>query len=274
MVKKNTKKNNVVCETVEEKRERELLQIRKRDYLIPEPTYIHEVGDSVEMGNLQDIIIVASFDNNKIYEIDYTQIHANYGREIIEEHQRKFVTWLQVRKITDNVESFLLNDEDIRLSYFQMQLSSLLAKVYSFGVNFDPEYQRDYVWTLEDKISLIDSIFHRVDIGKFSFVCNEDKKWSETGFADEILDGKQRIRAILDFYEDRFKYKGKCFSELSWRDKEHFTGYSISFGEAENLNEEQILRYFITLNTNGRAMSKEHIDKVRKVLERKQSLSK
>jgi uncharacterized protein with ParB-like and HNH nuclease domain len=73
------------------------------------------------------------------------------------------------------------------------------------------------VWELEDKVALIDSIFNNVDIGKFAFIhLNYGEKYTY-----EILDGKQRMRAILDYYENRFQYKGKYFNELSCREQNH-----------------------------------------------------
>ena len=130
-----------------------------------------------------------------------------------------------------------------------------------------PIFYIEFVWELEDKVSLIDSIFNNVDIGKFTFLHYDDQRWTETGFGYEIIDGKQRLRTILDFYEDRFAYKGRLFSELSHRDRNHFKNYPIMEAELHNLTREQILRYFIMLNTGGRIMAKEQIDKVRGMLE-------
>jgi uncharacterized protein with ParB-like and HNH nuclease domain len=149
------------------------------------------------------------------------------------------------------------------MNFMQMTISSFFSKCYYFGVNFDPEYQREYVWSQEDKIALIDSIFNNVEIGKFAFI---RKGYSEK-YHYEVLDGKQRLRAILDFYEDRFQYEGKYFSDLSQRDQDHFEDYHVSVAEIENLTREQILRYFVKLNKHGKVMPKEQIEKVEKMLE-------
>ena len=68
---------------------------------------------------------------------------------------------------------------------------------YHRGLIDNPDYQRGYVWTLEDKQKLIQSIFNRADIGKFVFI--EDENYRE--YRLEVIDGKQRLRAILDYYE-------------------------------------------------------------------------
>jgi hypothetical protein len=79
------------------------------------------------------------------------------------------------------------------------------------------------------------------------------------------LDGKQRIQALLDFYECRFKYKGMIYNDMHWRDRNHFKSYSINWAETEPLTDEQKYRYFLKLNVSGVPIPKEHLDKVRKM---------
>ena len=70
----------------------------------------------------------------------------------------------------------------------------------------------------------------------------------------------------MEYYEDRFEYKGYKFSDLSRQDQNHFEGYSIAWGESSNLTQEQKLRYIIKLNTTGKEMDKSHLDKVKNML--------
>ena len=175
--------------SLEEKKQNGLTEIIRRLPLIPEPTYKFNVGDRVTIGNLKDVYISAIHNENKIYEIDYTSIDNNYGRPITNEHQWMFVIWIDVRKYNEETEVFTQN-KDIKLNYSQTTINGLFTKAYSFGINFEPEYQREFVWELEDKVSLIDSIFNNVDIGKFTFIYYESEQWLETGFGYEILDGK------------------------------------------------------------------------------------
>ena len=76
----------------------------------------------------------------------------------------------------------------------------------------NPEYQRDYVWSEEDKVDLIDSIMHHRDIGKFVFVENPfDHSKERGGDSYEVLDGKQRINAIIGFINGEFKAFNSAF---------------------------------------------------------------
>lgn len=250
-------------ELLEERLERNLKDIKEEYSLIPEPTYQFNAGDKVVIGNLKDVTIEEVLEDGKIYKIDYTSIENNYGNQIINKNQKRYVTWYSIRKYNDEQPKSLIKNKDLQLQYSQRGMGDLLTKTYHFGVDFEPEYQREYVWELQDKVALIDSIFNNVDIGKFLFIHNN---FGDT-YLYEILDGKQRMRALLDFYEDRFQYQGYYFSDLSARDQDHFENYSISMAEVKDISEEQILRYFLMVNTTGKTISKEHLDKIKEKLE-------
>ncbi|GAA4879801.1 hypothetical protein GCM10023310_69970 [Paenibacillus vulneris] len=241
---------------------RELRDLTECIHLIPEPREILQTGTQVRIGALEDVMIEEVLMDGKVYKIDYTSVNTNYGNPIRNEHQKRFVKWLDVRKMPQSDVQTLCKRDDLQLSYSNRHMGDIFSKAYHFGIDFDPDYQREHVWSLEDKVSLIDSIYNNIDIGKFVYVhlgYSVEKMY-------EILDGKQRIRAILDFYEDKFPYNGLYFSEMTNRDQDHFENYPISCAEVREATRAQKLRYFIKLNTGGRIMSTEHLDKVRLML--------
>lgn len=151
-----------------------------------------------------------------------------------------------------NKDSFIKNN-NIFLNYSQRHMTDIFAKMYYFGLDMNPDYQREYVWNTEDKIALIDSIYSNIDIGKFVF---NKLPFKEDALSYEIVDGKQRIQAICDFYESRFKYKGKYFLDLSGRDQDHFKNYNISCAEIEHATQKEIMQIFIMINSHGKIMDK------------------
>lgn len=262
MAKVKTKKVELTFEEQQmQSVKRDLKRLQEDFEYVPEPTYKYNVGDKVDIGNLKDVTIYEIIDDGKFYIVDYTSINNNYGNPITTEHCKGVWMWAEMRAFNDNKNSFIKNN-DIRVNYMQRTIDSLFTHAYHFGFELDPIYQRGLVWDLEDKIALIDSIFNNVDIGKFTFI-----KPKSIMDKNEVLDGKQRLTTLLDYYEDRFEYKGCKFSDLSWKDQNHLTNYTISWGETENLTEEQKLRYFIKLNTTGKPMDEKHIEKVKHMLE-------
>jgi hypothetical protein len=262
MARGKTKKVELTFEErQQESVKRDLDRLLEEYETIPEPTYKFNIGDSVIIGNLKDVTVEKIIDDGKLYVVDYTGIDHNYVSPKRTEHCKGVWMWTALRKPNDNKNSFVKNN-DIRISYSQRTISALFTHAYHFGFDLDPIYQRGLVWHLEDKVALIDSIFNNVDIGKFTFI-----KPDNIMEKNEVLDGKQRLTTLLEFYEDRFEYKGYKFSDLSIRDQCHIEDYSISWGESEHLTEEQKLRYFIKLNTTGKPMDEKHIEKVKHMLE-------
>ncbi len=155
--------------------------------------------------------------------------------------------------------------EKVYLRMLNSPISSLLSMVQAnhAGVDMDVDYQREHVWTTKDKIELIDSIFDNIDIGKFVFV---QRNMRVAGKLYEILDGKQRLTAITEFVEDRLKYRGFYFSELSHHDQYKFTDTNVSYGYLENPSKEAIFETFIKLNTCGKPMASKHINHVKQLL--------
>jgi len=249
---------------IEMRLERELNDLRNSLHLISEPTHVLNIGDRVHIGNLEKVTIEEIKDNGKIYRIDFSSIDTNYGNPITTEHHKRYVKWVDVRKFQERTKekSLLIKNTDMDLNYTTRSMGDIFSKAYYFGIDFNPDYQRDYVWELKDKVALIDSIYNNIDIGKFAFI----KKDYSDDLLYEILDGKQRIRAILDFYEDRFQYQNKYFSDLTIREQDHFENYKITMAEVSDLTEEQILKYFLMLNTGGKVMSEEHLNKIREKL--------
>lgn len=143
-------------------------------------------------------------------------------------------------------------------------------------------YQRDFVWTEEDKRTLIDSIYNNIDCGKILIRTRgweELKKMAQKGetelFFQEIVDGKQRLKAIKDFLENKFKDShGNYYKDLSDHAQSRLINHQLfSYSELpESSSDESVIQQFLKLNFAGVAQSKEHILFVKEILNRSQKL--
>jgi hypothetical protein len=122
-----------------------------------------------------------------------------------------------------------------------------------------PSYQRDYKWSDEQNEALIDSLFKNIEIGKFVFV---QLPWKHESYGYEVLDGKQRMNALLGFYLNKFPYNGVYYKDLSPNDKRILEARQCMIATMpENTTLEEKIEAFIRLNTAGTVMSQEDIDK-------------
>lgn len=142
-------------------------------------------------------------------------------------------------------------------------------------------YQRKLVWTQEEKIKFIDSIYHKFSVPLILLATIEEK---DGGKHYEIIDGLQRLNAIFSFIENDFaiNYENRwCYFDLetlaSTKDlldrgilkqgtpilpraicMEMVSGYGmpISYITADRQNIEEIFR---RINSYGRQLSKQEI---------------
>ncbi len=230
---------------------------------LPEPTRFFEVGQEIVYGGHRNCHVVDIIDNGMGYVLHYDYIDDRQQRP----HKVGYTstTWLNVFPMSPFHREFSQED-DLRIVFLNADISSLLSYVYTFGVDFDPPYQRELVWTHEKKIALLDSIFSNVDIGKFTL--------NSLGFSEErifklyqIIDGKQRLTTLCEFYEGRLAYRGKFYHEMTFADRMHFDNFPVVRAELRNATEQQVLKLFVRLNTTGTPMDQKHLERVKAMIE-------
>lgn len=239
------------------------MKIKILNNILPlNPTRKFSVGEQIHFGAHREVYVREVFEDGLYYGIECMNVSRN--RNLPPANEYSIIEWNEIFSLTHKGTGFR-KEELYRINMYNSTIDSLLHKVYHSGVDFDVEYQREHVWQLADKVGLIDSIFNHIDIGKFVFVVRSYSDEREKLY--EILDGKQRLTTLCEFYEDRFKYKGFYYSELSPMDKNKFEDHPIAYGHLENPTKEAIYSTFIKMNTCGKPMDNKHIDKVKKLLE-------
>jgi hypothetical protein len=241
-------------------------EIKDKGGILP-PTRFFNIGDSVIIGHLQNCKIVDFVNIDGVDKVGYVISYDN----IPTENQRKFEPEYGLLRVYCWYDIFTNNNEETRfkqnkhtLNFFNTGLSYLIHIWLDNDIDMEPEYQRDYVWNEKDKEELISSIFDGVEIGRFVIKRREWKNVGDYGY--EIVDGKQRLNAICEFFTGKFKWNGKYFHELNKQDINRFKQVGISVCELrENVTREELLDIFIRINSFGKIMSKEHLDKIKEM---------
>lgn len=97
----------------------------------------------------------------------------------------------------------------------QLPIFSLLNDVRNVkfnGLDISPNYQREYVWTSEYIDKLLLSLILNYPIG--NIVVNQLREPNEKNAKSELVDGKQRLRTILDFVDGNYIIKSKVVEEI------------------------------------------------------------
>ena len=231
---------------------------------VPPANYSFRVGESVRLGFLHDVRVEEILRDGRLIHVSYQDVGETYG--VPYDNKRRLprlVWWVGIEPLdTETPTNF--GRERINVSYTSSGMTSLLHTAYWRGFINSPDYQRDYVWTLEDKQRLVRSIMNRMDIGKFVFLSRE---WPENRL--EIIDGKQRINAILEFIQGRFPYEGKTWFQFSLSDKHVFKDLMIQVATLDDkkIKKSDILWLFLSINTGGVPQTEEHVAKAQRMYE-------
>lgn len=121
-----------------------------------------------------------------------------------------------------------------------------LRKVMGF---FLPEWQRGLVWSEDQNIKLIESLWLGVSIGTYTF----NRKWGSE-YNNLLIDGQQRLNAIERYLNDCFPVFGYRWSETTKFDKRRFrhTCHFHSF-ITESDDDAYLRSYYNMMNFGGTA---------------------
>jgi len=118
-----------------------------------------------------------------------------------------------------------------------------------------PKFQRREVWSESAKAYLIDTILRGKPIPKIFMRFHINPATRTT--TREVVDGQQRIRAILDFLSDGLNVRrahnkelgGKYFSDLDVERQKDFLAYEFSVDLLHDTSDAEIYDIFARLNT-------------------------
>ena len=136
----------------------------------------------------------------------------------------------------------------------QYRIADFLEWKREKRLELNPDFQRGDVWSPAAKTFLIDTILRKLPVPKVYLRTKVDVATKKS--IREVVDGQQRLRAILDFAEDKFvltkrasEYAGKKYSTLSPTEQEDFLAYPLAVDQLMNASTDDVLEVFARLNS-------------------------
>ena len=132
---------------------------------------------------------------------------------------------------------------------------ALLHQLQKSGqLTWTSEFQRNAVWPSKANAYLIDTILHDQPIPIFFLQRSTSPQTGLNTYT--VVDGQQRLRAIFDFLDDRFRltqskkepYFNKRFSGLPNELKENIRNYDLIVDELSGHSEAEIRDMFVRMN--------------------------
>ena len=115
-----------------------------------------------------------------------------------------------------------------------------------------PSWQRGLVWSDEQSIRFIESVYSGVHLGTFVY----NSTVLRSPFQSLLIDGQQRLHAIERYAADGFAVKGqdgiaRLWSELTEQEQRHFGRMPFGFSVVKHEDEASLVSLYNLLNFGG-----------------------
>jgi hypothetical protein len=142
-----------------------------------------------------------------------------------------------------------------KTSVSQYPISDFMEWEASKQLQIAPKFQRRDVWSPKAKSYLIDTVLRGLPIPPLFIRLKTDPTQRKT--VREVVDGQQRLIAVLSFIKGDFailgvhneEFAGMTYAELPTETQKSFLGYKFLVNLLENVSDAEVLGVFARLNT-------------------------
>jgi hypothetical protein len=128
-----------------------------------------------------------------------------------------------------------------------------------------PRFQRRNVWKQPQRSFLIDTILRRMPVPPLFLRSIYDT--SRKKVVREVIDGQQRLRAVLDFIDEKYAlsksldtpYSGKKFAALTDEQRSAIMSYKFVCESFDGISDREVLEVLQRLNTYSMPLSKQEL---------------
>lgn len=138
--------------------------------------------------------------------------------------------------------------------------------IKDMGLNLDPDFQRAHVWDLDKRVKYVEFLLKG---GKSNPIYFNHEGWMKSYKGEYVIvDGKQRLTAILMFLNNEFPvFKEMDSDGIGYYAKEFdIIPNDVEFIINDLPNRELVLKWYLQMNEGNVAHTEEELDEVRRML--------
>jgi hypothetical protein len=132
-------------------------------------------------------------------------------------------------------------------------------------LSLSPKFQRREVWKIGARSFLVDSLLRGMPVPPIYLRQTQSEKRDK--IIREVVDGQQRISAVLDFIEGKYRlartlqapWAGKDFGSLTREHQDCITSYAFSVEIFRGISDLEILEIFSRLNTYSVSLNSQEL---------------
>lgn len=146
-----------------------------------------------------------------------------------------------------------------RVDYQSLVIQDVINLEKQGELNLNPWYQRRSVWKDSQKSYLINTLFERKPIPTIYIRHTIDMEKEKS--IKEVVDGQQRIRAILSYYKDEISSlhpeigKRVKFKELNSMQKQKFLMTPLPVGYLQSATDADVIDIFARINSVAKSLN-------------------
>lgn len=133
------------------------------------------------------------------------------------------------------------------------------------ALSLTPKFQRRAVWKPKARSFFVDTLLRSMTIPPVYIRITQNPDASRV--VREVIDGQQRISAILDFIDGKYRlaktlkadWAGREFSGLSRAEQARLRGYGFSSEVFQDISDQEVLELFSRLNTYSVKLSAQEL---------------
>lgn len=130
----------------------------------------------------------------------------------------------------------------------------LLAWRQQQALVLSPKFQRRGVWAPAARSYFIDTLLRGFPVPPLHIRLLRDPK---RGLVREVVDGQQRLRALFDFIEGKYRlssqldeqWAGKTYDQLDQAERDRLQDFRFAVYQYQNIDDSTVLEVFARLNT-------------------------
>ena len=228
-----------------------------------------KIGDEVFIDNSNYKRTIAEFikkpEGDFVIFTDHDIIHPPSMIEMISKEKRKDSNGKPYFYTLKEYSIF----DDLNITEITSDVSHMLNE-YAVGTyDFNPVYQRDLVWSTDKKQEFVKKLL----IGDVD-LCPTllSAPYSETKREYEVLDGKQRMMAVIQFVQGQFPVEGLYYKDLTLGDVSRLMYAPFKYKKVKYYDKKkgfiemtlkQKVELFLQINEYGQKVSDEHLAKIK-----------
>ena len=146
-----------------------------------------------------------------------------------------------------------------RVDYQSLVIQDLINLDNSGELNLNPWYQRRSVWNESQKAYLINTLFERKPIPTLYIRHSIDFEREKS--IKEVVDGQQRVRAILGFYRGEYRALNSEIGHKVWYDelnrtqKQQFLMTALPIGYLQGATDADVIDIFARINSVAKSLN-------------------